>query len=299
MSPLPSCPSPPFWLFCGSSAPWRPPPQTTDTKRRAAKLGLILVCAGSEWAAYCEKPSRACMEMPGRPFTRGPCPGQPCSAHPPPHPEWCAPIAPPLLCWHSTTFCTFQPSSDSWERIVRLFGRLINFDKQLTECNPGSASLSSNSDPSHLENPEQENCTEAWSFVHFSNHVPHSFQSTPGSAQTVQHGRREPKQKGNWEEATWESGSRWTRLNGYGSLKNRNEREPRKAKLGTKEQMKTEHEERQPGARGWERRQDDGKGDESWGCDEIKKGTRKGERQKKKQIADRNPWREVQVKEPG
>ena len=142
MSPLPSCPSPPFWLFCGSSAPWRPPPQTTDTKRRAAKLGLILVCAGSEWAAYCEKPSRACMEMPGRPFTRGPCPGQPCSAHPPPHPEWCAPIAPPLLCWHSTTFCTFQPSSDSWERIVRLFGRLINFDKQLTECNPGSASLS-------------------------------------------------------------------------------------------------------------------------------------------------------------
>ena len=142
MSPLPSCPSPPFWLFCGSSAPWRPPPQTTDTKRRAAKLGLILVCAGSEWVAYCEKPSRACMEMPGRPFTRGPCPGQPCSAHPPPHPEWCAPIAPPLLCWHSTTFCTFQPSSDSWERIVRLFGRLINFDKQLTECNPGSASLS-------------------------------------------------------------------------------------------------------------------------------------------------------------
>ena len=142
MSPLPSCPSPPFWLFCGSSAPWRPPPQTTDTKRRAAKLGLILVCTGSEWAAYCEKPSRACMEMPGRPFTRGPCPGQPCSAHPPPHPEWCAPIAPPLLCWHSTTFCTFQPSSDSWERIVRLFGRLINFDKQLTECNPGSASLS-------------------------------------------------------------------------------------------------------------------------------------------------------------
>ena len=87
---------------------------------------------------------RACMEMPGRPFTRGPCPGQhqgAAGAHPPPHPEWCAPISPPLLCWHSTTFCTFQPSSDSWERIVRLFGRLINFDKQLTECNPGSAFL--------------------------------------------------------------------------------------------------------------------------------------------------------------
>ena len=74
ISPRPSCPSSPFGL---SSSPCRPPPQTMDRKRRAAKLGqvkFILVCTVSEWAAYWQKarhsakyPEHVYME---RPFTR-------------------------------------------------------------------------------------------------------------------------------------------------------------------------------------------------------------------------------------
>ena len=181
MSPRPSAPSSLCWLFCGSSVSCRPPPQTMERKRRRAakarwvKLGLILVCTASEWAAYCQNPPvgqilRACMEMPARPFTRSARERASSTT------SWNfvrAHLSP--FVGTQPPFCTFQPLPDSWDRMVRLF--VTSYDKQLTECNPGSAflpHLSSNSDPSHLEKPKPANWTEAWSFVHFRNHVPHS-----------------------------------------------------------------------------------------------------------------------------